>query len=466
MSIMIGSDVSNFFWWSHGVRATARGLSIACAAALLAACGADASGAPEPRNEQPKDEEPLPPDPLDLASCTEPVGVLAESVDLPDLGWDDGGDDHAAYCAFRALDAAIEGKKILCLGENDHGVSETTRWDAALVRYLVHHAGVRTIAYESDFASMEAWNRYLVTGDVADLEAGFEMLESTLASSMEAESFVESLRAVQAELPEGERLRYTGFDIAVQPYQTIDALVGFLEAVAPDEVTEWISRWNARPFSAAADAAAQLLEQLDANRDAYVAATGEAAWSAARINAANLRDGFDFLEYYTQGDFSTGNAAYREPGMIRNVEAFAAALPEGERMLLISHNLHCAKNLPAQGARTVSESPAVGTYLARSETWGPQYFLLAQLYEHGQHRSLRQEGLVTGDFDSADGTLPDALQTRSNAPALLIGTDATEPPMDDRWNVAPFGTNVRYVVPAEQFDALLWVREVAATTAR
>ena len=145
------------------------------ASTLFLACGADAEpgnggdggsggtggagGAVEPA-----------PDPLNLRGCAGPIGVLADSVDLPDLSWSDGGDDHAAYCAFRALDALLEDRKIICLGENDHGDSETSRWNSALVRYLVHRWGVRVIAYEGDRASAEHWNRYLSSGDAADLE--------------------------------------------------------------------------------------------------------------------------------------------------------------------------------------------------------------------------------------------------------------------------------------------------------
>ena len=346
-------------------------------------------------------------------------------------------------------------------------MSETTRWNAALIRYLVHHWGVRVIAYESDAAGTAHWNRYLTSGDSADLEEGFEGTKGSLAETMEAEYLLESLRAIQAELPEAERLRLTGYDIAVQPGTTMLALLDYLEQVAPEEVADWIARWDYRrvPFREAAVAVEELLAQLDANRDAYVAIAGEPSWNAARIDAGNLRDGFNFLQHYAKGDFGTGNATYREPGMIRNTEELASGLGEGERLLLISHNLHCARRMPASGSRSIDESPALGTHLARSETWGPQYAMIAQVYEHGQH-NVAGAPIELEDFDSIDESLAGSIETVTDAPALLIGTDSTLVPMDERIDLAPFGISRKMGVPADQYDAVLWVRDVSATDIR
>lgn len=473
------SDVSDFDRWQEFAAAASRvtrGLVVLLAAILVAACGADASPVPpadeqqqppEQRDDPGPPEPPAPPDPLDLASCDTSPGALTAGVTLPDLGWDDGGDDHAAMCAFRALDPLLEGRTILCSGENDHGVSETTRWNAALARYLVHRWGVRVIAWESDAASIAHWNRYLETGDAADLEAGFAGTEGTLAGTMEQEYLVETLRQLQAELPEGERLRLTGYDIAVQPGTTTDRLVRFLERVASDEVATWQADLNYRRvrFAQAAASAERLRRQIEDNHDVYVAATDEETWRAARMDAANLRDGMDFLRYYAAGDFATGNSRFREPGMIRNATELAAGLGEGERLLLLGHNGHCARLQPAQGAATVEESPALGTALAQSETWGPQFVVIAQLYERGQHH-LAGNPIVLADFDTSDRSLPAALGLATDAPALLVGTDATAPDMSKLWDTAPFGRGRLKEVPAEQYDAVLWVREVTATELR
>lgn len=404
-------------------------------------------------------------DPLDLSRCDAPIGPLAEPVGLPGLAWEDG-DDHPAHCAFRALDSALEGKRIICSGENDHGVSETMRWHAALARYLVHQWGVRVIALELDAASVAHWNRYLTSGDPEDLAAGFADSSGTLADSLDAEGFVESLRAVQAELPAGERIRLTGYDVAVARGTTIEALLEFLDRVDPAGVEAWAATWNSRDYAEAAAQTDLLVARIEEQRDAWVAATDEESWLAARTNAANLRDGLLFIDRYMRGDFGGGNADFREPGMIRNVEDFAAALEGEERLLLIGHNLHCTKSTPASGASSISQSPALGTHLAMSETWGPQYFMLAQLYQRGRHNVLGRTGIEAMAFDSGSASLAGALEPLTDAPALLIGTNAATPRMDDFHNLKAFGTTSYQLVPAAQFDGILWVREVSETELR
>lgn len=453
----------------------ARALLLASTLAFLAACGTDADprgaggtgggGAGGAAGHGGAGGTIPPPDPLDLGSCDDPVGSLASSVELPALDWD-GGDEHAAHCAFRALDAALEGKRIVCSGENDHGVSQSSRWHAALARYLVHAANVRTIALEMDAASVAHWNRYLTSGDASDLAKGFEGSRGSLGDSVEMERLVEALREVQAELPEGERLRLTGYDVAVQPAPTIEALADFLERVEPEAVETWTSGWEVRDFGDAAAHAELFLSELEQKRDAWIAATDEESWHAAWTNASNIHDGFRFLEEYARGQFGRGNSRYREPGMIRNAETLAARLGEGERLLLVGHNFHCARSMPASGAGSITESPALGTHLARSETWGSQYLVLGQLYLRGAHNSLTTAGIAASPFDSGASSLAGLLAESTEAPALLIGTDATEPRMDVSQDVRPFGTHSAMLVPREQFDGFLWVREVEPTELR
>src|SRR5690606_13221983 len=227
--------------------------------------------------------------------------------------------------------------------------------------------------------------------------------------------------------------------------------------------------WNAEirnaPYADAASSTERLLEAIDENREPWVAATDEVTWKTARANALNLIDGFKFLEYYAQGNFGRGNALYREPGMIRNVGALASNLAEGERLLLIGHNLHCSKKTPASGANTIEESPALGTAIARSQEWGHKYLVLAQIYHRGEHIRLSAR-LEKSECQSSESSVAGMRAKITDAPALLIGTDATEPPMHQQIDLAPFGASGYPLIPAEQFDALPWLDDVSATTPR
>src|SRR5262249_9689282 len=151
------------------------------------------------------------------------------------------------------------------------------------------------------------------------------------------------------ELHEGSSLRLEGFDIAVQPQLTRQALLEYVQQVAPDEVGSWS---DALPlakagvdFLAAADSAEKLRAQIDTDSVAYQKITGVDAWLRARRNADNLSDGYRFLALYSGGgDFWAADAQYREPGLIRNTMEILGRLQPGERVLLVSADEHCGKS--------------------------------------------------------------------------------------------------------------------------
>ncbi|NUP12068.1 MAG: hypothetical protein HOW73_38980 [Polyangiaceae bacterium] len=400
-------------------------------------------------------------DPLGLDQCDATLPSLDTAVALPAMSWESI-DDQEVNCAFRALDAALADKRILCSGEGDHGVAQSSRWHSLLVRYLVHRWNVRVIAYEMPGADIEPWDRFLTSGDPDDLEQGFISTDGTLAGVVENESLLQAFRNVQLELPEGDRIRLVGFDISVQTEATLTALEAFLDVVAPSEVETLMTSLTTGTLQERATAAGELATQIEAEEAEYTAATDEARWRAARRDARNLQDGYNFLFYYQAGDYGTGNAGYREPGMIRNMEEIAASTPAEERVLMISHDFHCAKAVPAGGAANIEESPAVGTHLAMSETWGPQYAVIGQHYMEGTHLTFTGED----DFSAFASGLETAIGNATNEPAIIVGMGSTWLDFDKNWPVLANGQNAGLINPSEQYDAVLWLREATPTTPR
>ncbi len=400
-------------------------------------------------------------DPLGLDQCEGDAAPLSAPVDLPAMNWDTT-DASQAYCALRALDETLAGKRILCSGEGDHGVSQSSRWHFLLARYLVHRWNVRVVAYEIPGADMEPWNRYMTSGDPADLEAGFVGSSGTLAGTVDAQLLVEAFREVQLELAEGDRLSLVGFDISVQTKSTLAALDAFLQIVEPAEAEALMDGVRSGTYAERAAAAGALHARIVDNEAAYVAATDQDRWRDARRDAKNLEDGCNFLIHYQAGDFGTGNALYREPGLIRNMEEIAALTPPEQRVFMISHNFHCAKSMPASGAATIEESPALGTHLAMSDTWGPVYAVVGQHYRGGAHLTFQGEDT----FESGSLTLDYQVGDMTQAPALMVATSSTWMDFTKSWKVMANGQSGGSILPDDQYDVLLWLREVTASTPR
>src|SRR5690606_6312419 len=138
--------------------------------------------------------------------------------------------------------------------------------------------------------------------------------------SEESEDLIRFLREVSLELPAGERIRLTGFDIAVQPGETRKSLLAYVETVAPDEVETWRSALASSAFQAVGEQWGALYEQLGAREADYVVASDRACWARGRRDVLDLRGGVRFLRYSFITRFGAGNARYREPGMLRNIE--------------------------------------------------------------------------------------------------------------------------------------------------
>ena len=397
-------------------------------------------------------------DPLGLDDC--PPFDASEPAPLPAAGWADLDDDHELMCALRALDAAVEGRRVLCLAENSHGVSQSYLWHALALRYLVHAHGVRTVAFEATRARGALWDDYAQTGDLAALDASFN-LRTSLALSVETEWLVEALAAVSAELPAGERLRLTGYDVAVQPQIVRAALLDYVELVAPAERDAWAAMFPVPDgvgdfdWFAAGDAAAALLEQLEASADAYVAATDAASYDDALVDAAALRDGYYFRAYYTMGEFFVGNATFREPSMAVNVEHLLATLPADELLVIVGHNRHCARDWIAGYDVDDAPTPALGTYLAQA--YADDYGVLAQAYAGGSYTRLSEGAFVTEPFETPTPLLEASIAESTDADALLVSALP-----EGSWELFQQSE----IVVAEQFDQLLWLREVEGTSLR
>lgn len=371
---------------------------------------------------------------------------------------------RAATCAFRQLGEAVERSRVICSGENSHGAAESSRLHGLLARYLVLEQGVRVIAYEATEAGTAHWDRYIETGDEDALAAGYIDMARSLGDSEESEDLIRFLREVSLELPAGERIRLTGFDIAVQPGETRKSLLAYVETVAPDEVETWRSALASSDFQAVGDNAEALYEQLGAREADYVVASDRASWERARRDVLNLRDGARFLHYYYMNQFGAGNARYREPGMLRNIEDLLARTSESERVMLIAHNDHCSRDMTIGTDTSGVAAPSFGTQLAQSAEWGDRYLVVAQLYASGSFMNAGVSGYAPYTFEAGEGTLESAIGELVSSDALLLDVDTTRIDMS-----AAYPRNIYMFpqfTPADEHDALLWLREVTPTTLR
>lgn len=375
--------------------------------------------------------------------------MLADGVDLSST------DPATTACAIRALDPLVADASVVCLAESSHGTTQSPQMHALLLQHLVVDLGFRTVLFEHSDADLRALGGFVNDGDEAALATYLGRVKGTLASTEDASQMIRALATARAMLPAGERIRMGGIDVAIVQGATREALVTYLEKVAPDSAVEWEAKLKTTDHAAGESHSKELMALLASARSDYVARSSEAEYELATHDAESLAEGFAFLRLYAANQFIDGNADIRDPAMARNVLRQTEA---GGKVAILAHFGHCAKNFPSQGKSEADGKFAFGK--AVTTALGARYRVLAHLYGSGSERA--SSGKETS-YKTSKGSLDAALDAVDASPLMLYPTHGAVPiDLDRRWPLTRMPE--AEVVLAEQADALLYIDSPTAAT--
>ncbi|MEM9692678.1 MAG: erythromycin esterase family protein [Myxococcota bacterium] len=350
---------------------------------------------------------------------------------------------------------SLEGPTVWCLGENDHGVAESTAVYLHLLRHLIVEHDVRTIGVESVGATADHLNRYVATGDEAEIDQAFREIPGSLAASDNRREFYKELRSIGRSL--NIDLRIEGFDVAVQRSGTIDALSRFLDD-AEVETSRRETCLDAAPVDAevAAEACGTLVSQLEGDRAELEATVGsDRVWRGIR-DARNLESGHRFLEYQERGSFSLGSS-FREGAMLANIERIRTQVGSERPLVLTAHNSHCGSGYRV-GRDPETAAPQWSFGSALEESLGQGYQAIGQFY---------LGGIRTSSFSGGEEAYPDtsngleaAIAAVAVGPGAILPTSTCAVDLTERMRTG-WGDRV---IAADSFQHLIWLREVSATT--
>ena len=393
---------------------------------------------------------------------------------------------------FARLDLLLAHKRIVYLGEEDHWIHEKNDMRLLFLRYLFSR-GWRYIGEELGYSDGLRIDHYLETGDEASLERiatySYEgarrsdrddtptgiLKEShdrypVQAFAQEQRWLAKALRSLQEQQsPDSPRLHFFGYDIdalagggyedlatLLHPYQSepvIRALNALLSRVAYETVEQEITRLHrAEEFIVSQQAVLQsLLGPDDIERLMH--------WTRA------LRESFAFIQVaHPATTLATLNEAMaaREETMGRHVRAVLSHMKPEEKLVLMGHNRHLAKEgtriKQAVGAGPGgSRVPPLGTMLKR--LFPGQVFAIWMLHDHG--RSSQPFGDLSDRYVSRPGSLNALLAEVGSNYLLPTQTNDSRARLLSRdqeivglYNL-PF-----YASIAQQADALFFVRKV------
>jgi erythromycin esterase-like protein len=396
------------------------------------------------------------------------------------------------------LDEALEGKRIVYLGEADHYVHEKWDYQMILIRYLVEK-GWRTIGMEMDYVACRKMNRYIQTGDESELDdiawKGMERCgrkdrddRVTAARALENEEFVsvfegevkwllDQLRIINAELPPEEpQVRWFGFDVTMYPWCGYEDATDLLEDHASDPVVaEILQRLELREGETRLEEAqrlhgvADLLEESEGRLNSLL---GHRDTRELKRIVRNLADSYEFMDAAVAG---FGSPAWlpaltkRELSMGRLMSDLLDDTLKGEKIIMLGHVLHLSKD-----SDTVCLGPAgsgypgmwlsIGTQLERKLPG--EIYSIWFTYDHGRHASVILPEAFE-DVPSNPARFESLLARACDGPCILPlkGGGAASAYLDEPRNFLQNGSTASGVIN-RQADAIFFVPEVTELSAR
>jgi erythromycin esterase len=266
-------------------------------------------------------------------------------------------DDDFSDLAF--LDAPLQDKRIVALGESSHGVREYSQAKVRLIKYLHQNLGYNVLAFESGLFDCEEAQRRLATMSARDA------MNACLFGIWQTEAVLELFEYVAGTQNSDSPLRITGFDtqisgtgFASRARWTSD----LVRKVAPSYANDVfmleeryynlaiavlqaefggdpaVTRLNSERGAIAADYLA-LADFLDVNVD-NIAASDGITREDVLVAAQYARSSPRYLEQLSLRFTSDRGSRTRDRGMADNLIALAERVFPDEKLIVWAHNAH------------------------------------------------------------------------------------------------------------------------------
>lgn len=250
----------------------------------------------------------------------------------------------------------IGDRRIVLIGEASHGTHEFYRERALLTRRLLAERGFTMVAIEGDWPEAHGIHRYVQGGPGTAMDAmnAFGVYPTWMWGNLDTLHFVEWLRRFNDSLPEGRRrVSFYGLDL-YSLFHSMNAVISYLESVDPQAAEAARARYSCfEPFGADKDLyaysaglkivqgcereAVEMLQQIRAEREKLVRASGEDAYFYALMAARVARDGERYYRTMYAGNEASWNL--RDMHMQDTLDALLQHDPTG-KVVVWEHNTH------------------------------------------------------------------------------------------------------------------------------
>jgi len=394
------------------------------------------------------------------------------------------------------LDGALARKRVVFLGEPDHYIHEKYAFRLIMIEHLVKK-GWRHIGMEMGRSDGQRLDRYLQTGDETFLDrmaaygceeykrsdrddepSGLfarvkERLEASRAAFWaEERRFAAALLEINRSREKGTPpVRFFGFDVDLVPdcgYGDLEAILAAADSPTPlaDSLHGALQRIAGETREEEVERLTRVVEKVQKQKAALVELLGEAGSELFSRTLSSLRDSFAITArvFHTASPVELMDAlAQRETVMFRHFDEYMEGLGQGEKVILMGHNLHLSKDSEWLSGGRLGEPVAlwrtIGTHVA--ESLPGQAYSIWLLYDHGQNSGyLSADGAV--DIPSKPDSVEHLLaRAGTNFLLPLEGTLGDGRYLNEARNFTQNGEYGSGIIP-RQADAIFFVETVSA----
>jgi protein-L-isoaspartate(D-aspartate) O-methyltransferase len=289
--------------------------------------------------------------------------------------------------------ARVGHARLVLLGEASHGTAEFYRMRDRITRLLVERLGFGMVCIEADWPDARVIDHYVRHRETPPAEwKAFSRFPEWMWRNQEVASFVEWLRAFNAQRPPEQRVAFNGLDI-YSLSTSIDAVLRYLQDVDPEAAQSARSRygcltpWESDPsaygrmalggrFRQCEDEVATMLGDMLQRRAQYSAHDGE-RYADAVHNARLVASAERYYRTMYYGSAQSWNL--RDQHMFDTLQSLLQAGGADAKAVVWAHNSHLGDarhtEMSARGEHNVGQ-------LCR-EAFGRDAYLLGFGTDHG-----------------------------------------------------------------------------------
>lgn len=288
--------------------------------------------------------------------------------------------------------------RIVALGEATHGNVEFQELKLDVFEQLVETTDVRAFALEADFGGCAIANDYILYGE-GSAEEAVKMLGFQIYRTDQMLELVEWMHEYNLEAAEGEKVRFYGYDMQ-RDMPGIGLIKEFYAVADTEKGTDYATRLDAlygteewafdsANLSTMETLVNEIIEDMEANADAYQNATDEETYAYA-LQAAKC-----LLQNLALHGSGSDYSQIRDSYMAENVKWILNREETlyGTQLMISGHNGHVAKAISTSYTN-------MGYYL--QEEMGAEYYVIGTDFYNTTCNIANEEGRGEYEFCSDD----------------------------------------------------------------